>query len=253
MFGINAARRKMTLEKGIDISYCQKGLDLGKAKSEGVKYAIIRAGISTRMDMEFTAHTDGAIKAGLPYGFYWYSRAFSTADAKDEAAACLNSIKPYAPIYPIFYDMEENDQIDRLDKDTRTAIITTFCDAVREAGYTAGVYINPAWLETYVDKTQIVGKYDIWLANWTNDPNDPGNFNYGQKMLQWGPDKICDMEINGDVCYFNYKLHTLIKCLFLLLLLPLLLLCRQQRYIQILRRCCRTQIIRHRRRNDRSP
>ena len=240
------------MKKGIDISCCQKGFDLSKAKSEGVEYVIIRAGISTRIDTEFTAHTDGAIKAGLPYGFYWYSRAFSTAEAKDEAIICLNAIKPYAPIYPVYYDMEEQDQIDRLDKGTRTAIIMTFCNTIKEAGYTAGVYINPSWMETYVDMTQIVGKYDIWLAYWTYDPNIPGRYDYGQKMLQWGVDKVCDTQVDGDVCYFDYKRQNLIKYLLLLLLLPLFLLCRRQRYIQIFQRYRQMQKSLRRKQNDRT-
>ena len=197
----------MTMKKGIDISYCQKGFDLGRAKSQGVEYVIIRAGISTRTDTEFEAHTARAAKVGLPYGFYWYSRAFSTTDARNEANACLNAIKPYSPTYPIYYDMEEKDQIDRLNKATRTAIITTFCDTIREAGYTAGVYINPSWMETYVDKTQIVGKYEIWLANWTKDPNNHGKYDYGQKMHQWGLATVCDIEVDGDVCYCDYNLQ----------------------------------------------
>ena len=196
-----------TRKRGLDISYCQKGLDLSKAKANGVEYVIIRAGISTRTDTDFKAHTEGAIKAGLPYGFYWYSRAFSTADARNEAAACLEAIKPYDPTYPVYYDMEEQEQIDKLNKATRTAIITTFCDAVRAAGRTVGVYINPAWLEDHVDKTQIVGKYDIWLAHWTNSPDKPSRYDYGQRMLQWGVDKICGMDVDGDVCYFDYEQH----------------------------------------------
>ena len=191
------------MKKGIDISYCQKGFDLKAAKAAGVEYVIIRAGISTRTDTEFATHTNGATKAGLPYGFYWYSMANSVADAKKEAEACLKAIKQYTPTYPIYYDMEEKNQIDKLDKATRTAIITTFCEAIKTAGYTAGVYLIPTWLENYVDKTKIVGKYDIWLAHWTEDPNKPSKYDYGQKMWQWGVDKICGMDVDGDICYFE--------------------------------------------------
>ena len=130
--------------------------------------------------------------------------ANSVADAKKEAEACLKAIKQYTPTYPIYYDMEEKNQIDKLDKATRTAIITTFCEAIKTAGYTAGVYLNPTWLENYVDKTKIVGKYDIWLAHWTEDPNKPSKYDYGQKMWQWGVDKICGKEVDGDICYFDY-------------------------------------------------
>ena len=192
------------MNKGIDISYCQKGFDLGRAKAEGVEYVIIRAGISTRMDTEFEVHTAGAINAGLPYGFYWYSRAFSNTDARNEAIACLKTIKPYAPAYPIYYDMEEKEQIDRLNNPTRTAIIATFCDTVRKAGYTAGVYLDPEWMENHVDKTQIIGKYEIWLTDRTKDPNKLSRHDYGQRMLQWGLDTVCGMQVDGNVCYFDY-------------------------------------------------
>ena len=198
-------RRKRTVKKGIDISYCQKGLDLAEAKKKGVEYVIIRAGISARTDTEFKANTDKAVKAGLPYGFYWYSNAFGIADAKNEAAACLKAIKPYAPTYPIFYDMEEKEQIDRLSIATRTAIISAFCEKIKAAGYTAGVYLSPSWLENYVDKSKIVGKYDIWLAHWTCSPSKPSKYDYGQKMWQWGLDKICGMAVDGDICYFDYE------------------------------------------------
>ena len=195
----------MAMKKGIDISYCQKGLDLNAVKAEGVEFVIIRAGISTRTDTEFYTNMEGVVKAGLPYGFYWYSRAFSVEDAKREAKACLNAIKPYAPTYPVFYDIEDAEQIDKLDKAARTEIVAAFCEAVRAAGFTAGVYINPSWLENYVDKTQIVGKYDIWLAHWTYDPDKPSKYDYGQKMWQWGLDTVGGMKVDGDICYFDYE------------------------------------------------
>lgn len=192
------------MKKGIDISYCQKGLDFAAVKAEGVEFVLIRAGISTRTDTEFYNHMEGAIKTGLPYGFYWYSRAFSIDDAKKEAEACLQAINPYAPTYPVFCDIEDQDQIDKLDNATRTSIVTTFCEIIKAAGYTAGVYINHSWLEYYVDKTQIVDKYDIWLAHWTYDPNKPSKYDYGQKIWQWGLNAIGGIKVDGDICYFDY-------------------------------------------------
>ena len=197
--------RKKTMKKGIDISYCQNGIDLSKVKAEGVEFAIIRAGVSTRTDTEFYNHMERAVKAGLSYGFYWYSRAFSVEEARKEAEACLSAIKPYTPTYPVFYDMEDQDQITKLDKTARTAIVTAFCEAIRAAGYTAGVYINPSGMENYVDKAQIVGKYDIWLAHWTYDSEKPSKYDYGQTMWQWGIDTVGGMKIDGDICYADYK------------------------------------------------
>ena len=193
------------MKKGIDISYCQEGLKLQDAKNQGVKYVVIRAGYGESVDSLFETHTKGAIEAGLPYGFYWYSGAFNTDDAQKEADACLSAISRYAaPVYPVYYDMEQQDQIERLDKDTRTAIITTFCDTIRAAGYTAGLYLNPAWLENYVIKENLLDKYDLWLACWTNNPDIQPKYQYGQKMWQWGVDKICGMDVDGDICYVDY-------------------------------------------------
>lgn len=193
------------MKKGIDISVYQKGIDLRDAKENyGVEYVVIRAGLGENADLQLEAHTRGAIEAGLPYGFYWYSRAFSTADAKKEANACLSAIGRYAPTYPVYYDMEQQDQIDKLDNATRTAIITTFCDIIQNARYTAGVYLNPAWLENYVCKKSLLEKYDLWLACWTKDPDVQPKYQYGQKMWQWGVEKICGMDVDGDICYFDY-------------------------------------------------
>lgn len=193
------------MTKGIDISIYQKGLNLQDAKKiHGVGYVVIRAGIGESVDQQLEAHTKGAIDAKLPYGFYWYSRAFSTGDAEKEAKVCLNAIKGYAPAYPVYYDMEQKDQIDKLNNTARTEIITTFCDIIGKAGYTAGIYLNRTWLENYVDKKSLLEKYDLWLACWTNDPDVQPKYQYGQKMWQWGVDRICGMDVDGDICYFDY-------------------------------------------------
>lgn len=189
---------------GIDISYVQRGLDLYEAKKAGSKFVIIRAGISQRLDTEFKTHVKGAQKAGLPYGFYWYSRAFSVEDARKEAKCCIDAIDLYSPVYPVFYDMEDGDQIDKLDRDTRTDIIIAFCDAVKEAGYKAGVYLNPSWLENYVDKDRILGRYDLWLAHWTGNPDRETSYRYDQIMWQWGTERIYGMDVDADICYKDY-------------------------------------------------
>lgn len=191
--------------RGIDISYAQPNFDVQRAKEDGVKFLIIRAGISTYTDTQLEAHATGAEKAGLPYGFYWYSRAFSTEEAREEAKCCLDTIKKYSPVYPIFYDMEERDQIDWLTRKQRTDIICAFCEEIKKANYMAGVYLNPSWLEHYVEKDKILKNYYLWLAHWTESPNRPTNYDYGQVIWQWGLDRIDGERIDGDICYRNFS------------------------------------------------
>lgn len=191
-------------KKGIDISYVQKGFDINKAKENGVEFVIIRAGISTRTDTELETHIGGAERVGLPYGFYWYSSAFSVYEAKEEAQACIEAISKYSPVYPVFYDMEEKDQIEDLTSPERTQIICAFCEELKAAGYTAGVYLNPSWLENYVEKDKILGSYELWLAHWTENPDRPTKYDYGQVMWQWGADRIGGETVDGDICYKDY-------------------------------------------------
>ena len=194
--------------KGVDISYCQQNIDYSALKSAGVKFAIIRAGIGTRTDSLLDTHVRGCTANGIAYGFYWYSVASSVQAAKAEAAACLKAISRYGrPAYPVFYDMEEKSQIERLDRKTRTDMALAFCAEIERGGYPAGVYANPAWLESYYEKSRLVGKYDIWLAHWTNDPSYPSKYDYGQTMWQWGLDNI-GMDIDGDICFINYHAKT---------------------------------------------
>ena len=196
---------KMLKIKGVDISYCQQNIDCSALKSVGVKFAIIRAGIGTRTDSLLDTHVRGCAENGIAYGFYWYSVASSVQAAKAEAAACLKAIEKYdRPKYPVFFDMEEQSQIDKLDSKTRTDMALAFCEEIERGGYPAGVYANPSWLECYYEKDRIVGKYDIWLAHWTNDPSYPSKYDYGQTMWQWGLDRIDGFDIDGDICFFDY-------------------------------------------------
>lgn len=190
--------------KGIDVSYCQKGLDYNKVKDAGVKFAIIRAGAKLRKDTEADYHVRGCKEIGIDYGFYWYSYAHSVDEAADEARKCLEVISQYdKPVYPVFFDMEENSQA-KLGKKLCTDMALRFCEIIEKGGCRCGIYANPSWLESYYDNARIVGKYDLWLAHWTNSPDIPSRYDYGQTMWQWGVDRIGGIDVDGDICFAEY-------------------------------------------------
>ena len=190
--------------KGVDLSYCQEGISFPALKQAGVKFAIIRAGFSTKKDVTMDRFVADCKKYSIAYGFYWYSYAMSVKQAQAEAEKCVDVIKGLSPTYPVFFDMEEEKQISVLSTDTRTKMAIAFCEKIRQAGFKPGVYANPSFMENYYDKSRIVGKYDIWLAHWTNSPDRPSRYNYGQTMWQWGLDKIDGYDIDGDICFFDY-------------------------------------------------
>ena len=193
--------------KGVDVSYCQKGLDYNQVKEAGVRFAIIRAGAKLRKDSEVDYHVIGCSAIGIDYGFYWYSYAHTVDEVIEEAKKCLEVISQYhKPTYPVFFDMEEESQA-KLGKERCTELALTFCEIIEKGGYPCGIYANPSWLENYYDKTQLIGKYDIWLAHWTESPDKPSCYNYGQTIHQWGVDNI-GMQIDGNICYVDYPSKT---------------------------------------------
>ena len=157
----------------IDVSYCQTGVDYNKVKNRGIDAVIIRAGFGKetyQKDSEFETHYKNAKKAGLAIGVYWYSYAYSVAEAKQEAKVCLECIKGKTLELPVYYDLEESGQT-RLGMSALTNIAIAFCDAIKSGGYRAGVYSNLNWLNNHLDYERLRSKYSIWLAQWSSNPS----------------------------------------------------------------------------------
>lgn len=190
--------------KGIDISRAQEKFDFTAAVSAGVKFVIIRAGIGRDEDTYFRRNIEQCRKLGIEFGCYWYVTATDTAELDRQINACVKVIGDEKPSYPVFCDMEEQRQIDNLTSKERTDMALEFCDRLNKAGLPSGVYANPAWLESYYQKERIVGKRDIWLAHWTESPDYPSRYDYGQKMWQWGIDSIAGKDVDGDICFVDY-------------------------------------------------
>ena len=194
----------MTRIKGVDISVYQKGISFSALKQAGVEFAIIRAGYGEKKDYTMDKFVTDCKANGIDFGFYWYSYAMSVKQSEAEAEKCAAVLKGLSPTYPVFYDMEEKKQISGLNTDTRTKMAIAFCERIRKAGFKPGIYANPSFMENYYDKQQFIGKYDIWLAHWTNSPDCPSRYNYDQTMWQWGVDRIGGYDIDGDICFCEY-------------------------------------------------
>ena len=194
--------------KGIDISRAQEKFDFTAAQAAGNKFVIIRAGIGKDEDSYFRQNIIECAKRGLAYGCYWYITALDNAELDSQIKACIKVLDNEKPSYPVFFDMEEQKQIDNLTSKVRTDMAVKFCKSLNEAGLPSGIYANPSWLESYYQKERLVGKYDIWLAHWTESPDYQSRFDYGQKMWQWGIDSIAGKDVDGDICFVDYPAIT---------------------------------------------
>ena len=190
--------------KGIDINRAQEKFDFDAAIKAGVKYVIIRAGIRTDEDSYFRQNLSECLKHNIPYGLYWYFEATTDKVFEEELAACKKAVLGLKPAYPIFFDAEEQVQIENLTTAQRTDMALKFCSEMTAIGLPSGVYANPAWLENYYQKERLVGKYDIWLAHWTESPDHASRYDYGQKIWQWGTEIVDDRKVDSNICFVDY-------------------------------------------------
>ena len=152
----------------IDLSHHNSVSDFLAVKNAGIYGVILRAGYgreASQKDRKFDEFYTAAKAVGLHIGAYWYSYADSVADAQKEAAACLACIAGKQFDFPVYYDLEESSTA-ALGKDTCTQIAQTFCAAMEQAGYWAGVYANTNWFTNYLNFDPLAAKYTIWLADY---------------------------------------------------------------------------------------
>ena len=150
---------------------------------------------------------------GIPCGIYWFSYALTAAGAAQEAAVCLEAIRPYKIDYPVAFDLEY-DNFDRYALNNGVVVgmklasdmTRAFCHAVREAGYTAANYTNQDCLRRYFD-ADVQREFPIWLAQW---PGGTPNLDKPPRKCEiWQySDKGSVPGIKGavdlDVCYETY-------------------------------------------------
>lgn len=188
--------------KGIDVSKHQGTVNWSHVKADGVEFAIARAGIGCKEDIQFRNNYAGCKSNGIPIGVYWYSYATSEAEARQEAAACLQVLKGKTFEFPVYYDVEEKKQF-ALGKSKCSAIAKAFLETVEKAGYWVGLYSSKAYLESYFTD-EIKTKYAVWVAHYgVGKTTYHGQFGIWQKS---STGKVYGISGNVDIdeCYVDY-------------------------------------------------
>ena len=162
---------------GIDVSKYQKVIDWDAVAKSGVDFAIIRAGYRGSKtgaiveDPYFDRNVEGANKAGIKVGLYFFTQAINEVEAVEEASVILSLARKYNIDYPLFIDTEGaggNGRADKLDKTIRTDICDAFCQTIENAGYLAGVYASKSWYNNNLEYNKLA-RYNIWLAQYSEN------------------------------------------------------------------------------------
>ncbi len=155
----------------VDVSEWNKNIDWASAKADGVEYAFIRCGFGrdteSQDDKYFRINMENAINAGVKVGVYFYAYAVDYDSAIEEAKHCIRLIEPYRDVilFPVFYDVEEAQNVNRIQD-----VVMGFINTMNYYGYNAGVYTMVSWYDAYF------GPIDcdyIWLAAWGPDDGEP--------------------------------------------------------------------------------
>lgn len=189
--------------KGIDVSKWQGHINWTLVKDEGKDFVMIRDGYGkSGIDKMFETNYQGAKYAGIDVGVYHYSYADSVSDARKEAEFCIRNIAGKQFEMPIVYDIEEPEMMSMTTRQ-RTDCCKAFCEAVEDAGYYAMIYTNPNWLRNYLYADELIGRLDLWLAQWgSSEPSYKcGIWQYSETGKVRGVIGNTDL----DISYKNYS------------------------------------------------
>ncbi len=184
---------------GIDVSRWNGTIDWNAVVEDGYEFAIVKIGgrylslsgdASLYEDPMYKKNIEGAKKAGLKVGAYFWCSAVNEYEARQEAIYALSLIKNYTLDLPLYYDYEwARDGNHRLaipqTVENRMKVVQTFMDTVQAYGYTSGVYASDSMLiptgftdnrgeRTGLDGAQLCLYYRIWAARYGTET--PGKF-----------------------------------------------------------------------------
>ncbi len=172
---------------GIDISAWQDEVNFKALKKAGCEFVIIRIGYTyeeeLNIDKRFLENIEGAKKAGLRTGIYYYSTDNTEEEVRYAADWIRDTLDGYSPDLPIAFDWEEfeNYQNFGMSLYELNKLYDAFADELGKSGYGCMLYgsktyleniwektdSRPVWLAHYTEKTDYKGPYMLWQASST--------------------------------------------------------------------------------------
>ncbi len=158
--------------RGIDISNWQTGLNLEKAKSDGVSFVICKLSEGqTFIDKSFDAFYEQAMSIGMPIGAYVFSHATTPSAAVSEVNFALKLLNGRELPLGIFMDIETPEQM-AISQSELAETVRAFCDTVENAGYISGIYGSEYQTWGRIDPSDYPDSI-IWVAHYGKQPAFP--------------------------------------------------------------------------------
>ena len=173
---------------GVDVSAYQGNVDWEKVADSGIEFAIIRLGYrgygkaGKLVEDEYAKkNLEGARKAGLKVGAYFFSQALNDGEVDEEIDFMLKTLGDFVLDMPIILDWEiptDTARTANMDPRTLTNMQLHFCRTMEKKGYDPMIYFNwtqserlyylseleewPFWLALYQDRMTYPWEVEMW-------------------------------------------------------------------------------------------
>lgn len=189
---------------GIDVSKWNGAIDWDTVKPQ-IDFAIIRCGygknIESQDDPYWYTNANACRDRGIPFGSYLYAHATSVEAAISEAEHAIRLLNGYKLDYPVFYDMEDEDQVN-LAPSLLFEIFDAWAKKIKEAGYYPAYYSNTNWKNNYLTDPRFE-QYDHWVAAYSSSLKYTGPYT----MWQYTSDGVVagsSARTDMNYCYVDY-------------------------------------------------
>ena len=191
---------------GIDVSHHQGIIYWDTVAKSGMEFAIIKAGGSDSgfyKDSKFESNYEGAKKAGLKVGAYYYvGKNCTTRYAGiSDANRFIEIIKGKQFEMPVFIDLESTPVSA---KAGATEAVISFCETMEAAGYYVGIYASD--ISGFKDRLNIdkLTKWCKWVARYGSQPKYVEDYGIWQKS-ETGRVNGISGNVDLDICYVDYS------------------------------------------------
>lgn len=158
---------------GLDISGENGTINWERLDTSGLSFVILRITDKYGIDKEFYRNYDGAKGCGLKIGGYKYSYAKTAEDAEEEAKGVVSTLSGRKLDFPIFYDLESDEQATFSSYKIGT-FIEAFHKVIDNSGYKFGIYSNKNWYNNIIPDFA-KEKYEFWVAAVPYKDRDDGS------------------------------------------------------------------------------
>lgn len=174
---------------GIDVSAYQGQINWKKVADSGIQFAMIRLGYrgygasGTLVEDKFArANLEGATKAGLEVGAYFFSQALTEEEVHEEIDFMLEILGDTEITMPVVFDWEyisAEARTANMDDRTLTDLNLVYCERMEKEGYQPMIYFNPTQARTLLFLHELE-EYPFWLAYYSDRMTYPYRFEMWQ-------------------------------------------------------------------------